>query len=56
MSIATKMIGHALVAGVFFFCLQRFLMGETFDSSMIWAIAGSFAAAVLAWMQHQRGR
>jgi hypothetical protein len=52
---ALKIAGHAVAAAVFFFGLQRFVLGETLETSLVWAIAGAAGAALLAWMQHQRG-
>jgi hypothetical protein len=52
---SAKIIGHALLAAAFFFCLQRFVLGESSDTSVIWAIAGGCGAALLAWLQHRRG-
>ena len=52
---AAKIAGHALLASVFFFCLQRYFLSETFETSVIWAIAGGGGAALLAWMQQRRG-
>jgi hypothetical protein len=51
---ALRIAGHAVVAGVFFFCLQRFALGETLENSAIWGIAGAGGAALLAWMQQRR--
>lgn len=44
-----------MLAGAFFFCLQRFALGESLETSAIWGIAGAAGAAVLAWMQQRRG-
>jgi hypothetical protein len=50
-----KIVGHALLASAFFFCLQRFVLGENFETSLIWAVAGAGGAAALAWLQQRRG-
>ena len=55
MPAAAKIAGHALLAGAFFFCLQYFLLSQTVETSVIWAIAGGAGAALLAWLQHRRG-
>ena len=55
MPAAAKIAGHALFACAFFFCLQYFLLSQTLETSVIWAIAGGAAAALLAWLQHRRG-
>ena len=39
----------------FFFCLQKFVLGESLETSVIWAIAGGGGAGLLAWLQHRRG-
>ena len=51
---ALKIAGHALLASAFFFCLQKFVLGESLEISLIWAIVGGGGAALLAWLQHQR--
>jgi hypothetical protein len=51
---AAKIAGHALLAGVFFFFLQYFLLSQTVETSVIWAIAAAAGAALLAWLQHRR--
>jgi hypothetical protein len=53
--IAPKIAGHSLLAGAFFFCLQQFVLGQSLETSVIWAIAGGGGAALLAWLQHRRG-
>jgi hypothetical protein len=45
---APRIVGHALMAGAFFFCLQKFALGESLATSVIWALAGAAGAAVLA--------
>jgi hypothetical protein len=52
---APKIAGHALLASAFFFCLQKFVLGESLELSIIWGLAGGGAAALLAWLQHRRG-
>ncbi len=55
MNATLMMAGHALLAGIFFFCLQRFVLGQSLESSLIWGLAGAAGAATLAWMQQRRG-
>jgi hypothetical protein len=43
------------MAGAFFFCLQQFVLSQSLETSVIWAIAGGGGAALLAWLQHRRG-
>jgi hypothetical protein len=52
---APKIAGHALLAGAFFFCLQKFVLGESLEPSILWGIGGACGAALLAWVQHRRG-
>jgi hypothetical protein len=52
---APRIAGHALLAGAFFFCLQRFVLGESFETGAIWAIGGGGGAAFLAWRQYRSG-
>jgi hypothetical protein len=52
---APKIAGHVLLASAFFFCLQKFVLGESLETSIIWAIAGGGGAGLLAWLQHRRG-
>jgi hypothetical protein len=52
---AIKIAGHALFACAFFFCLQYFLLNQTLEDSVIWALAGGAGAALLAWLQFRRG-
>jgi hypothetical protein len=52
---AVRIVGHALVAGAFFFCLQRFVLSQSIDTSVIWSVAGGGGAALLAWLQLRRG-
>ena len=55
MHAAPKIAGHALIASVFFYCLQRYVLGESLEISVIWAMAGGGGAALLAWLQQRRG-
>ncbi len=45
---------HALVAAVFFFLLQRYMLGASLDSSLLWALTFGACAAGLAYMQSKR--
>jgi hypothetical protein len=47
---AFKIAGHVFLASAFFFCLQWFVLGESLETSVIWAIAGGGGAALLAWL------
>lgn len=55
MSGISRIAGHALMAGAFFFGLQYFILGETRETSVVWGLAGGAAAALLAWLQQRRG-
>ena len=46
--------GHALIASAFFFCLQRFVLGESLRTVAIWPIAGGGGSALLAWLRQRR--
>lgn len=56
MPAVTRIIGHAVLAGTFFFVLQRFVNGADVRTSSIWAIIAAVAAAALAYSQSRRGR
>ena len=43
------------MAGAFFFCLQTFVLGESQETSVIWAVVGGGGAGLLAWLQHRGG-
>jgi hypothetical protein len=45
---------HAVAAGAFIFLLQRYTLGASFDSSLLWALAFGGCAAALAYMQSNR--
>jgi len=45
---------HAVVAGAFFFLLQRYVLDASLDSSLLWALAFGGCAAGLAYMQSNR--
>ena len=55
MNAAPKIAGHVLLASAFFFCLQKFVLGESLEISLVWAIAGGGGAGLLAWLQYRRG-
>jgi hypothetical protein len=42
---------HAVVAGAFFFLLQRYVMNASLDTSLLWALTFGACAAGLAYMQ-----
>jgi hypothetical protein len=45
---------HAVLAGAFFFGLNRFALGQSLDASLVWALVAAPFAAYLAYMQSQR--
>ena len=45
---------HAAAAGAFFFLLQRFGLGETFDASVTYAVILAAGAAALSLVQTGR--
>lgn len=49
-----RLLSHAALAGVFFFVLQRYAMGETLETSLLWGAFFAAAAALLAWHQSRR--
>jgi hypothetical protein len=42
---------HAVVAGAFFFLLQRYALDASLDTSLLWALTFGGCAAGLAYMQ-----
>jgi hypothetical protein len=45
---------HTAAAGAFIFLLQRYVLGASLDSSLLWALAFGGCAAALAYMQSNR--
>jgi hypothetical protein len=45
---------HAAAAGTFMFLLQRYALGASFESSLLWALTFGGCAAGLAYMQSNR--
>ena len=45
---------HAASAGGFFFILQRFAMGASVETALLWAAFFAAAGAFLAWQQTRR--
>jgi hypothetical protein len=45
---------HTVAAATFIFLLQRFALGATLESSLLWAVVFGGCAAVLATMQANR--
>ena len=45
---------HAAVAAGFIFLLQRYALGASLDSSLLWALTFGGCAAGLAYMQSNR--
>ena len=56
MAALPKLAGHAVLAGGFFFVLQRFVNGADLQTSGLWAGVAAVAAAGLAYSQLGRGR
>lgn len=48
-----RIILHVVLAAAFFFSLQRFMMKESLETSLLWAAVGAAGAAWLAWRQGQ---
>ena len=46
-----RLVVHVVLAATFFFSLQRFMMKESLEVSLIWAAIGGGGAAWLAWRQ-----
>ena len=47
----SAMAFNAVLAGAFFFILQRFGLQASVETALMWAGAGAVAAAVVAWKQ-----
>ena len=45
---------HALAAATFIFLLQRYALGASFESCLLWALTFGGCAAGLAYMQSNR--
>ena len=45
---------HAATAGVFIFLLQRYVLGASLDTSLLWMLTFGGCAAGLAYMQSKR--
>lgn len=45
---------HAALAAVFIFVLQRFALGASLETSLLWAVFFAVAAAFVAWRQTLR--
>jgi hypothetical protein len=50
-----RMLMHALAAAAIFFAFQRYGLGATTETSILWAAVGAVGAAALAWSQRRRG-
>jgi hypothetical protein len=48
------MLLHAAAASAFIFLLQRYALGATLQSSLLWAVTFGGCAAGLAYMQSKR--
>jgi hypothetical protein len=46
---------HGLVAAAFFFVLQRFVLNQSFETSLLWGGLLGAGAAAIAWQQMRRG-
>ena len=42
---------NAVLAGLFFFVLQRFGLKASVETSLVWGGCGAVAAAMVAWKQ-----
>lgn len=49
-----RLVLHVVLAAAFFFSLQRFMMKESLEVSLVWAAVGGIGAGVLAWTQSRR--
>jgi hypothetical protein len=49
------MLMHALAAAAIFFAFQRYGLGATLETGILWAVVGAAGAAALTWSQHRRG-
>jgi hypothetical protein len=45
---------HAVLAGVFFFVLNRFALDQSTATSLIWALVAAPFASYMAYKQHVR--
>jgi hypothetical protein len=45
---------HGVLAGVFFFALQRFGLHQSVGSSVVWGAGLGLVAAGIAWSQQRR--
>lgn len=45
---------HAVVAAGFFFALNRFALGQPFETSLMWGVIAAPFAAYLAYQQSRR--
>ena len=50
-----RMLAHALAAAAIFYAFQRYALGATLETSLLWSVAGAAGAAFVAWSQHHRG-
>ena len=50
-NLKVRLVVHIVLAAAFFFSLQRFMMKESLEVSLIWAVIGGAGAAWLAWRQ-----
>lgn len=49
-----RMIFHAALAGVVFFCLNRYALSQPFETALTWGIIAAPFAAYLAYSQARR--
>jgi hypothetical protein len=54
MKIVRHVALHTVVAAVFMFLLQRFVLSASLESSLLWALAFGGCAAFLAYSQANR--
>ncbi len=49
-----RMALHGALAGVIFFALNRFGLGQSFEWSLVWAVVAAPSAAYVAYSQTRR--
>ena len=54
-TLALRMLMHASAAAAVFFVFQRYGLGTTLETGILWALAGAVGAAALTWSQRSRG-
>ena len=49
-----QMAFHAGLAGIFFFCLNRFVLAQPLETALTWGVIAAPFAAYLAYSQSRR--